>query len=742
MYSEKKYLISCMILILFHLTVFTQYIEVQTGVEYTQDFNLLGTEAEASLPEGWLVDKLTSLRTVGSIFEAITNTERIGGNNLATNAANGIYNFGAGPANSATDRSIGWLASGTDTRSGNLYARFINNGEDEFLGFDISYVIEKFRQGSNEEGFAIQMYFSFDGENFYNAGDDFYFAFEPDIDNSGYNNAPGETENIEGYLFAGPVKPDNKVYLAWNYSVSSGTTTSNAQALSINNVSLTPSDKTYFHAVAGQEGAELENSLHEMISLNTNSNYDNSRQQMFGYIDNFNNQVRCVYTGDWYNVPEGGMPDPTELNAEHLYPQSWFDSHPEQSIARSDLHALAPTFPAANNSRSNHPIDYVETIISTWGSDGYFSYYGTNEDGYSAFEVADEFKGNTSRALLYFSVRYYDYFDQRFGEADWNVEPFFRGNVDMLNSLLLWHIADPVDDVEMQRTQEVFLYQGNRNPFIDHPEFVSEIWGPIFPPAPVALEAEQITANSFTAEWEPVHASTEYRLDVSSSSNFSSFLPGYEDLPISGTSYEVTGLSSNSLYFFRVRAVHENADGPSEDSNTITVTTLSEDAQTFVETFDNHNLSGTAYASGSFIGNYDIEWFYEGARDESSYPIEGKGIILGSAGDNSRVYADLAGGIRNFSIEMRKAFTASGARQIELFIDNVSFGTSIQFGEESGEDITIHSFEVDNINIQGDFRIEIRNILGTSSNRRQLTIDNITWTDYEPQTSVTNWMFY
>ncbi|MCV5868870.1 endonuclease, partial [Escherichia coli] len=47
----------------------------------------------------------------------------------------------------------------------------------------------------------------------------------------------------------------------------------------------------------------------------------------------------------------------------------------------------------------------------------------------------------------------------------------------MLNMLKRWHNADPVSQKEIDRNQAVYEFQGNRNPFIDHPEFVEQIWG-------------------------------------------------------------------------------------------------------------------------------------------------------------------------------------------------------------------------------------------------------------------------
>ena len=45
-----------------------------------------------------------------------------------------------------------------------------------------------------------------------------------------------------------------------------------------------------------------------------------------------------------------------------------------------------------------------------------------------------------------------------------------------LSVLLQWHKQDPVDEYEKQRNEKIYEIQGNRNPFIDHPEWVEKIW--------------------------------------------------------------------------------------------------------------------------------------------------------------------------------------------------------------------------------------------------------------------------
>jgi len=143
-------------------------IGIPSGTPYSQTFDSIGTTATATLPLDFRADRTTTatssdMRKVGAFAAAGTTTTQFGGANLSTSAANGIYNFGSGTTTTGPDRAIGFLASGTATASGNLYAQLTNNTGGPLTGLQISYDVEKYRNGSNAAGFRIQLFYSTDG---------------------------------------------------------------------------------------------------------------------------------------------------------------------------------------------------------------------------------------------------------------------------------------------------------------------------------------------------------------------------------------------------------------------------------------------------------------------------------------------------------------------------------------------------------------------------------------------------
>lgn len=168
-------------------------------------------------------------------------------------------------------------------------------------------------------------------------------------------------------------------------------------------------------------------------------------------------------------------------NREHVFPQGYFN---EGSPMRSDIHHVVPSDGYVNGKRSNFP--YGEVSNPSWTSlNG--SKLGTNTfDNFSGtvFEPINEFKGDIARMLLYFATRYEDEVTSGSWDShnstvsnplDGSKNQFYESWY--IKLLYKWHAQDPVNQREIVRNNEVYKFQGNRNPFIDHPEYVAQIWG-------------------------------------------------------------------------------------------------------------------------------------------------------------------------------------------------------------------------------------------------------------------------
>ncbi len=154
---------------------------------------------------------------------------------------------------------------------------------------------------------------------------------------------------------------------------------------------------------------------------------------------------------------------------------------------------------------------------------------------------------------------------------------------------------------------------------------------------------------------------------------------------------------------------------------------------TTVETFDNASLTDQ-YSDGSFVGEGDVTWTYGHSRSQLEFEIDGAGIMLRRALD-SYIEATIDGGVTELSFQYRKAHTGSSERQMELIINNEQIAVSEVFGDFSGEDASVFTLSVTDLNIEGTFTVRIKNV-GDGDFNRQTIVDNITWTSYEGGVSV------
>lgn len=213
---------------------------INSTTPYTQNFDNMEPDATASLPAAWKISKdIDNPRTLGIYATAMDQTEQVNDVTMASNAKNGIYNYG----NSAnpTDRCIGGLTTGTGTASGadavTMYVKLKNTDTKTITSLNISYDIEKYRKGNNSAGFIFKMYYSTDGANWTDAGSSFESFFSTDGVTEGYAVVPGNIRPVSSILTRS-IAPGETLYLAWNYSVASGNTPQGAQALGIDNVNI------------------------------------------------------------------------------------------------------------------------------------------------------------------------------------------------------------------------------------------------------------------------------------------------------------------------------------------------------------------------------------------------------------------------------------------------------------------------------------------------------------------------
>ncbi|HSD14244.1 MAG TPA: endonuclease [Flavobacterium sp.] len=207
--------------------------------------------------------------------------------------------------------------------------------------------------------------------------------------------------------------------------------------------------------------------------------YENNGTMLDMYTENPTGTDNCEFT---YGVNQddgtGGTSECQKYNREHIIPQSVFNS---ATPMYSDAHFVVPSDKYVNAQRGDFPFGRTSAPTNTY-SNG--SKRGPNlNSGYSAgysgtiFEPINEFKGDIARMILYFATRYEDQV------AGWSYTMFNGTSNQVLTNTHLeilkqWHILDPVSQREIDRNNAVYARQNNRNPYIDHPEWVAVIWGP------------------------------------------------------------------------------------------------------------------------------------------------------------------------------------------------------------------------------------------------------------------------
>ena len=247
-----------------------------------------------------------------------------------------------------------------------------------------------------------------------------------------------------------------------------------AMIMPVNSICAVPAN--YYNSINGLADRDLKNALHKLIYNHTEVKSYNALPEYFRTTDNF---PGTDYWWDMYSDMEVSMyiTFGTYMNREHCFPKSWWGGS-TSTPAYVDLFHLYPSEAAANQAKSNYPLG--EVVTSTFDNGVVkVGYAKTGQGGGSSkvFEPNEQYIGDFARTYFYVVTCYQNltWASKNMYMLEQNTYPTLKPwAVDLL---LKWHRADPVSQKEVDRNEAVYGFQGNRNPFIDHPELVEYIWG-------------------------------------------------------------------------------------------------------------------------------------------------------------------------------------------------------------------------------------------------------------------------
>jgi len=367
----------------------------------------------------------------------------------------------------------------------------------------------------------------------------------------------------------------------------------------------------YYDGTSGLTGYALKSKIHDIISAkNINWHYGDLPQfynqtDLDKYYDHGPNNTTILldiyseipsgqdaYEYTSVNLTSGAGAEGLGYNREHMIPQSTFST--SSSISDypmySDLNFIIPVDARINSLRNNYP----------YGIGGNTNFYNfTNGSRMSnaaipnypytgrVYEPIDEFKGDIARALLYFVVRYegkLGSFNTAYSTSS-TITPAtdqcpFDGTeeraIDLpyIQMLKQWNTLDPVSQKEIDRNNAVYTIQKNRNPFIDHPEWVNLIWSEtpdsVAPSTLSSLVSTQQNAHFINLSWNPTPDTDilGYRIYIDGAAT-----------PIAttkNTSISIDHLLPSTTYTFTIKAF-DKGYLESASSNMVTATTLASD---------------------------------------------------------------------------------------------------------------------------------------------------------------------
>jgi len=243
----------------------------------------------------------------------------------------------------------------------------------------------------------------------------------------------------------------------------------------------------YYSTANGLSGTALKSALHDIIDDHTELEYGTIKTviRQADQDPNNSNNVILLYTGNsiskWDFASDPNNPGNNDFwNREHVWAKSHGDFGPDGIYtdrgANTDAHHLRPVDMTINSARGYKDFNTGGTVVNNGG---------TPTDCYSTtntWEPRDAVKGDVARMIFYMATRYEGGnslagFPEPDLEVVNSVGTFPLPQMGKLDTLLAWHAQDPVDDFELNRNDVIYNWQGNRNPYIDQPEFVEMVFG-------------------------------------------------------------------------------------------------------------------------------------------------------------------------------------------------------------------------------------------------------------------------
>ena len=263
-------------------------------------------------------------------------------------------------------------------------------------------------------------------------------------------------------------------------------------------------------------------------------------------------------------------------NREHSIPKSWWNqgkSDPATGTQGTDPFFVVPTDGYVNNIRSAFPFGMVQS--ATYTSNNGFCKKGSaiQSWGYSGtvFEPDDSLKGDFARMYYYVIAKYPESYGWTYSEGS----STFSGSTSTNHGLTdyavklfsAWSALDPVSDWERQVNDGLAAIQGNRNPFIDHPEYANTLWGSNSNYTPYPEETKTLSSislsdnqtsyevgDTFVKPTVTAHYDDNSTRDVTSSATFSGYNLNSVGKYTVTASYTEGGVTKTATYNISVTA--------------------------------------------------------------------------------------------------------------------------------------------------------------------------------------------